>query len=85
MFNRFNSNGTTPRTEALNHLLGSGIRYEGVVLSKEEKKKLDILYGYEEEKPQSKPKPPVEPNQKNFKTYYEYEDAVRVYKRDLNS
>lgn len=49
MFNRFNGNGTTPRTETLNHLLGSSIRYEGVVISKEEKKKLDILYGYEKE------------------------------------
>lgn len=78
------SGSTTPSAETVNTLLGSGIRYEGVVLTREETEHLQKLYGYKEEQPQKRPNRPVEPKRTDY-GHYEYEDAIRLYKRQVKA
>lgn len=74
-----NMNGcvvTTPRVSSMMQLLGSGTTYKGNALSSDEFRAVKKLYGFQKEKPGVKPSPPKAPELKDFKSSWEYEDAM---------
>jgi len=72
---------TTPRAEQITQLLGGASRHEGVVISRDEKKHLDKLYGFVEEQPQPRPPRPTAPDRADYTKAYEYSDALKEYER----
>jgi hypothetical protein len=60
-------------------LLGSGLIVGSVALSRDETQAIKKLYGYEPEKPTKKPAAPKAPDRADFKSTFDYEDAVRKH------
>lgn len=81
---------TTPMARTMIQLLGSGIVTGSVVLSKDEFKRIQKIYGYTPEKPNEKPPPPVAPKAEDFTNTngtrgYQYQQACEKHEQALKA
>lgn len=76
---------TTPRALKTIQLLGPGMRHESVLLSRDEYRAINKLYGLKEEGPNQKPEPPEEPKREDFPDIWTYEKAIKAHEEVLKA
>lgn len=78
------SHVTTPRAAQMMRLLGAGISHGSVMLTRDEKRAIDRLYGFVQEPPQQRPPKPVEPALDDL-SYFDREAAQRKHKAAMDA
>ena len=76
---------TTPRVAEMMKLLGSGARHNDVVLSRDEFRAVNKLYGFQKEPPNMKPPPPEPPVREDYPDRWAFDRAIRDHGHALQA
>lgn len=75
---------TTPAIKDMLDLLGYQF-FGSIALSSDQMSTIQKIYGFELEKPNKKPEPPIPPKREDFNYTWDFEEGIRKYKRELDA